>query len=249
MAVITANQEISKLRISGRISAQALQAVIQAIRPGITTAELNDIAEQTIIKLGGKPAFKGYEGYPFGLCTSVNDEVVHGMPSKRQLENGDIIGLDIGTDYQGIFSDHALTVGVGKIDEKKQRLIDDTEEALHIGLQAVKPGQHIGDIGAAIEGFLHSRGYGIVRKLTGHGLGYAVHEPPSIPNFGKAGTGPEIVVGMVLAIEPMVSLGTDDVVTLEDGWTVATADHQAAAHAEHTILVTKHGYDIITLPS
>lgn len=248
MAIITADAEVAKLRASGRIAAQALQAVIGAVQPGITTAELNKLAETTVVRLGGQPSFKGYEGYPFGLCTSVNDEVVHGMPSDRKLAEGDIIGLDIGVNYQGLFSDHAITVQVGNIGEKNQKLIADTIEALRLGLRAIKPNRHIGDIGAAIEGFLHPRGYGIVTQLTGHGLGYAVHEPPSIPNFGQAGTGPEIAVGMVLAIEPMVNLGGPEVVTLADGWTVATADHQKSAHAEHTVLVTKHGCDIITVP-
>ncbi len=249
MAIITAQEEIAKLRTSGKIAARALQAVIQAVRPGVTTAELNEIGETTILKLGGAPSFKGYEKYPFGLCTSVNDEVVHGMPSSRQLVEGDIIGLDIGVNYQGLFSDHAMTVGVGKIDDQKKKLIIDTEEALRRGLRAVKPGRHIGDIGAAIQGFLKKHGdYGIVTQLTGHGLGYAVHEPPSIPNVGQAGTGPEIVVGMVLAIEPMVNLGGLQVTTLDDGWTVVTADHTPAAHAEHTVLVTNRGCEIITKP-
>lgn len=249
MAIITAPAEVTKLRTSGRIAAQALQQVAQAVRPGVTTAELDRIAETAIISLGGQPSFKGYEGYPFALCASVNDEVVHGMPSNRKLFEGDIVGLDIGVNYQGLFSDHAVTVGVGKIDHKRQQLIDNTVEALHIGLRVVKPGRHIGDIGAAIEEFLRPRGYGIVTQLTGHGLGYAIHEPPPIPNFGKAGSGAEIKVGMVLAIEPMVNLGSPEVITLDDHWTVATADHQPSAHAEHTVLVTKRGYDVITRKS
>jgi len=248
MAIITASDEIAKLRTSGKIAAQALQAVIGIARPGVTTAELNTVAENTIIKLGGTPSFKGYEGYGFGLCTSVNDEVVHGMPSTRKLEDGDIIGLDIGVNYQGLFSDHAITVGVGTIAAAAKKLIDDTAESLRIGLKQVKPGNHIGDIGAAIQGFLQPHGYGIVTQLTGHGLGYAVHEPPAIPNVGKKNSGPLIVPGMVLAIEPMVTLGTADVVTLDDGWTIVTADHTVAAHTEHTVLVTEHGFDIITLP-
>lgn len=249
MACITAPDEIARLRQSGRIAARALQAVVQAVRPGVTTAALNRIAESTIIKLGGQPSFKGYEGFRFGLCTSVNDEVVHGLPSARRLKNGDIIGLDVGVNYQGLFSDHAVTVGIGVIDDKKKRLTADTAEALRIGLRAVKPGGHIGDIGAAIEGYLRPRGYGIVTQLTGHGLGRAVHEPPPIPNFGSRGSGPAISAGMVLAIEPMVNLGSPEVVTRDDGWTVATADQAPSAHAEHTVLVTTGGCDIITQPS
>ena len=248
MAVITDQAEIDALRRSGAISAQALQAVIRAVRPGVTTAALNSIAETAIVQAGGRPSFKGYEGYPFTLCTSVNDEVVHGMPSDRVLVDGDIIGLDIGTVYNKMFSDHAITVGVGNIAKRQQQLIADTETALGIGIAAARPGNHIGDIGAAIQAFLQPLGYGIVTQLTGHGLGYAVHEPPSIPNVGKRGAGPLIVPGMVLAIEPMVNLGTADVETLDDGWTVVTADRQPAAHAEHTVIITAKGCDIITLP-
>ncbi len=249
MAIITTVDEVNKLRTSGRISAQALEAVVAIVKPGVTTAELNAVAEATIIAAGGKPAFKGYEGYPFGLCTSVNDEVVHGMPSRnRVLVDGDIIGLDIGTNFQGLFSDHARTVAVGTITPAIKKLITDSEEALRIGLRAVKPGNHIGDIGFAIEHFLKPLGYGIVIQLTGHGLGYTVHEAPAIPNVGRKNSGPLIVPGMVLAIEPMVNLGSAEVETLDDGWTVVTSDHQPSAHVEHTVLVTENGCDIITQP-
>lgn len=247
MAIITAADEVNKLRISGKIAAQALQTVIRAVQPGVTTQELNEIAEQEIIKAGGRPSFKGYEGYPAGLCTSVNDEVVHGMPSPtRKLLVGDIVGLDIGVEYQGIFSDHAITVPVGQIDTEKQHLLEDTAESLRRALRIVTPGKRIGDIGATIQSFLVPKGYGIVTQLTGHGLGYAVHEPPSIPNVGKAGTGPLLTVGMVLAIEPMVNSGTSSVETLDDGWTVVTADHKPSAHFEHTVIVNEHGCEVIT---
>lgn len=248
MAIITAADEITSLRKSGRIAAQALRAVVAAVRVGVTTAELNEIAERSILEQGGKPSFKGYEGYPFTLCTSVNDVVVHGMPSDQALAEGDIIGLDIGAVYEGLYSDHAITVGVGRISSDLQRLMTDTEQSLKIGLRQVRPGQRIGDIGAAISAFLEPRGYGIVTQLTGHGLGYAVHEPPAIPNIGRPNTGPVIRSGMVLAIEPMVTLGQPQVVTGDDGWTITTVDHSASAHAEHTVLVTEHGCDIITTP-
>lgn len=247
MAIITSSEEIAKLRRSGQIAAQALQAVAKAVKPGVSTAELDQIAERAILAAGGQPSFKGYEGFPATLCTSINDEVVHGLPtSDRRLRAGDSIGLDIGVIYQGLYSDHAITVPVGQIDETHQRLLDDTAAALNLGIDAARAGQRIGDIGAAINAFLAPKGYGIVTQLTGHGLGYAVHEAPSIPNVGQAGTGPIIKTGMVLAIEPMVNLGSPDVVTTKDGWTVKTADHQAAAHFEHTVLITAAGAEIIT---
>lgn len=249
MAVITAPVEIAKLRRSGRIAAQALQTVIASVRPGVSTADLNAIAEQAITTQGGRPSFKGYEGYPNGLCTSINDEVVHGLPTAdRRLQSGDIVGLDIGVDYQGLFSDHAITVAVGRVADKVQRLLNDTRQSLAIGIAAAVVGRRVGDISAAIEEFLKPRGYGIVTQLTGHGLGYAVHEPPVVPNFGQSNTGAPLVVGMVLAIEPMVNLGTANVVTADDGWTVITADHRPAAHFEHTVLLTAKGPEIITVP-
>ncbi len=249
MAIITAEDEVAKLRKSGHIAAQALREVVNAVRPGITTATLNDMAERFIIEHGGRPAFKGFDGFPAGLCTSINDEVVHGMPSPdRVLKDGDIIGLDIGVDYQGLFSDHAITVPVGTIDPKIQKLLTDTAESLRLGLKQVQPKKRIGDIGFVIEQFLKPLGYGIVTQLTGHGLGYQVHEEPAIPNFGKANSGPAIVQGMVLAIEPMVNLGKAEVTTADDGWTILTIDHQPSAHFEHTVLVTDSGCEIITVP-
>ncbi|MBI5466590.1 MAG: type I methionyl aminopeptidase [Candidatus Kerfeldbacteria bacterium] len=249
MAVITAPEKVALLRRSGQIAAAALAKVTSAVRPGISTAELNSLAETEIREAGGRPSFLGYEGYPASLCTSINNEVVHGIPSAgRRLKAGDIIGLDIGVDYQGLFSDHAVTVAVGKTSPDNQRLIDDTTEALRLGLAAVAPGATVGDIGAAVEGYLRPKHYGIVTQLTGHGLGYTVHEAPAIPNVGRPGTGQKLQVGMVLAIEPMVALGQPDVVTAADGWTVLTADGRPAAHMEHTIIVTPTGYDIITQP-
>lgn len=249
MAVITSDQEVAELRHSGQIAAQALAAVVAAVKPGVSTAELNKVAEDFIVRHGGRPCFKGYDRFPAGLCTSVNDAVVHGIPSKKHiLRTGDVIGLDIGVEYHGLFSDHAVTVGVGKIAKELQQLLSTTKEALTVGIAAVKPGQRIGDIGAAIEEYIRPFGYGIVTQLTGHGVGKAVHEPPVIANVGKPGTGPVIVPGMVLAIEPMITLGGPQVETAEDGWTVVTADHQTAAHFEHTVMVTHGGSEIITQP-
>lgn len=246
MAIITARSEIASLRRSGQIAAQALQAVVRAVRPGVTTAELNAIAEKAIVSAGGTPSFKGFQGFPAGLCTSINNEVVHGIPSQRELKDGDIIGLDIGAIYDGLYSDHATTVGVGKIDKAADVLLIATRESLVEGIKAAKIGGHIGDIGAAIQKFLEPKGYGIVTQLTGHGVGKAVHEPPTIFNVGKLGSGPAIVEGMVLAIEPMVTAGQPEVVTGPDGWTVITKDGSLAAHFEHTVLVTKRGPEIIT---
>lgn len=249
MAVITAPEKVALLRQSGQIAAAVLARVAATVRPGISTAELNTMADTAIRAAGGRPSFMGYEGYPASLCTSINNEVVHGIPSAdRRLKSGDIIGLDIGVDYHGLFSDHAVTVAVGSTSPDRQRLIDDTAESLRLGLAAVTPGATVGDIGAAVAGYLRPKGYGIVTQLTGHGLGYAVHEPPAIPNVGRPGAGPKLQVGMVLAIEPMVTLGQPEVVTAADGWTVLTADGQPAAHLEHTIIVTPTGYDIITQP-
>lgn len=249
MAVITAPDEVANLRRSGRIAAQALQAVVAAVKPGISTAALNAIAEERIVALGGRPSFKGFEGFPSGLCTSINDEVVHGMPSvARLLKDGDLIGLDIGVDYQGLFSDHAVTVAVGSVPERIRALIDDTRRSLMAGIAAARPNARVGDIGAAVADALRPGGYGIVTQLTGHGLGYAVHEPPTIANVGKPGTGPLLVPGMVLAIEPMVNLGGPEVTTAADGWTVVTVDHAPAAHFEHTIIITDGAPEIITVP-
>jgi methionyl aminopeptidase len=247
MAIITVKAEIDKLRRSGQIAHQALKLVAAAIRPGVSTAELDKLAEDFVLKSGAHPAFKGYQGYPNALCVSINDEVVHGIPSdKKILQDGDIVGIDIGIEYGGLYSDHALTIPVGQISKDAKRLINDTKKSLSVGLKQIKPGRRIGDIGAAIEQYLKPRGYGIVRQLTGHGLGHQVHEEPAIPNFGTAGTGPVIVTGMVLAIEPMVNLGGPDVETLADGWTMVTSNHSLSAHFEHTIIVTDRGCEIIT---
>lgn len=246
MALFTSRDDIAALRQSGRIAAEALRAVAAAVRPGISTQELDDIAEREILRRGGRPSFKGFEGYPASLCTSINHEVVHGIPSDRRLVAGDIIGLDIGVIFQGAYTDHAMTVPVGPVSPKAQRLLEDTQESLRRAIAVVKPGAHIGDIGAAVQAFLEPKGYGIITQLTGHGVGRAVHEPPAIFNVGKVGTGPGIKEGMVLALEPMVSAGGPEVKTGTDGWTVEMADGSLAAHSEHTVLVTKRGADIIT---
>lgn len=249
MAVITAPAEVNALRRGGQIAAQALLEVVQAVKPGVDTKTLDTIAARSIRQAGGQPSFLGFQGYPASLCTSINHEVVHGIPSPRRILNtGDVVGLDIGVEYQKLFTDHAVTVGVGKIDHEHQALLSATAEALAVGLQVVRAGARVGDISAAIEQYLKPRYLGIVTQLTGHGVGRAVHEAPAIPNVGRAGTGPILVPGMVLAIEPMVTLGGAAVETLADGWTVITQDHRPAAHFEHTVLVTNDGCEIITRP-
>lgn len=250
MAIVTTEKDLAAVRRSGQILADALQATAAAVRPGISTAALNTVADQAIRQAGGTPSFIGYEGYPAALCVSINNEVVHGIPRPdRIIAAGDIVGLDLGVNYDGWFTDHAITVGVGSVTPAATKLMNDTQQSLQIGLQQIKPGNRIGDIGAAIQQFLEARHYGVVRQLTGHGVGRAVHEEPPIPNYGQAGTGPVLTEGMVLAVEPMVTLGGWEVETLPNGWTVVTADGNLAAHFEDTILVTTNGFELLTKPS
>lgn len=250
MITVKTPAEIEILRQGGQKLAQILDAVIKKVQPGVSTGELNELAEKLIREAGGYPIFKGYGGYPAGLCTSVNEAVVHGIPDYNQsLKEGDIIGLDIGMIYprhEGLITDMARTVAVGTTSLEVQKLIEHTKQAFFEALKIIKPGAHVGDIGATIEKFITPKGYGIVRSLSGHGVGYELHEEPNIPNFGKAGTGEKLKVGNVLAIEPMICLGTHEVETLEDDWTAVTIDRQPAAHYENTIVVTETGTEIIT---
>ncbi len=247
MALIIQPEEIDRLRTSGKILATAMEAVRKAVAPGVTTAELDAIARHEIEAQGGQPSFLGFQNYPAALCVSVNHEVVHGIPdSTRSIQAGDVVGLDLGVNYQGAFTDHAITVAVGRVPNEAKQLIRHTRAALQAGIRQAKAGNHVGDISAAIEQSLEPHGYGIVTQLTGHGVGRAVHEAPPIPNVGPAGSGPELAEGEVLAIEPMVTLGDPAVRTLADGWTIETVDHSLAAHFEHTIRVTKRGHEVIT---
>lgn len=254
MALIKSKKEIEILAEGGKRLAEILRNVAKSVKPGITTKELDNIAEMLILSSGGIPSFKGYKAfgagtaYPASLCTSVNDEVVHGIPSeKRVLKEGDIIGLDIGMSYQRLFTDTALTVGVGVIDGASQRLIGVTKGALAVGIAQVRPGAYVGDIGGAIQTYVESHGFGVVRELVGHGVGHKVHEEPEIPNWGKRGRGIRLCEGMVLALEPMVTAGKHYIVLESDEWTWKTKDHSRAAHFEHTMVVMKDGARVLTL--
>ncbi|MGQ4807726.1 Methionine aminopeptidase 1 [Candidatus Entotheonellaceae bacterium PAL068K] len=231
-------QEIEKIRKSSQLVAATLQFLAPMIEPGITTAALDHAAEAFIRKHGGIPAFRGYRGYPATLCTSINAEVVHGIPSKhRQLKEGDIIGVDCGAIVDGYYGDHAITFAVGEIASDIQRLVETTQAALCAGIRQAKTGNRLSDISHAIQVLAEEHGYGVVKAFVGHGIGTALHEEPQVPNFGPPGRGPRLREGMILALEPMLNIGTHNVCILEDNWTVVTADGQLSAHFEHTVAV------------
>lgn len=246
MTKIKTATELDAMRESGRMLATVLTIVGSSIQIGITTKELDMIAASELAKLGGKPAFLGYYGFPAVICISVNDEVVHGIPSKQVIKSGDIVSFDFGVNYKGMITDAARTVLVGPHNKAKQRLIDGTLESLDAGIAAVKDGARVGDISAEVQGVLDGYGYGIVRDLVGHGVGHALHEEPNVPNYGKHGTGPVLSAGMTIAIEPMTTLGSFKVYTASDGWTILTRDGSLAAHFEDTVLVTETGAEILT---
>jgi len=240
-------QEIAKIRVSAQLAAATLQHIAPMIQPGVTTAELDRVAETYIRKYGGLPAFKGYRGFPATLCTSINSEVVHGIPSKkRKLVEGDIIGIDCGAIVDGYYGDHAITFAVGPITEEAQQLINTTREALYVGIVQAKIGNYLSDISHAIQVFAEQRCYSVVKVFVGHGIGTALHEEPQVPNFGPPRRGPRLRAGMVLALEPMVNVGTADVRILQDNWTVVTADGRLSAHFEHTITVAEYGGIILS---
>ncbi|MBP6931634.1 MAG: type I methionyl aminopeptidase [Candidatus Pacebacteria bacterium] len=250
--IIKTAEEIEILREGGKILAEILALVAEKVAPGISTYELDQYAYKLIKERGGDPAFLNYrpEGhakpYPATLCSSVNSEIVHGIPKRGIiLKEGDIVSIDLGIKYKGLYTDHAMTVGVGAISKRDQRLLDDTREALDIGIWAARGGATTGDIGYAIESFVHNR-YGIVRELSGHGVGKKIHEDPYIPNYGKAGKGTKLVPGMVVAIEPMLTSGSAHIYVADDGYTVKTEDGGRAAHFEHTILITEGDPEILT---
>jgi methionyl aminopeptidase len=247
MVSIKSKREIELMRKAGEINALAHKAIAEAIKPGISTLELDLIAERVITSNGATPSFKGYQGYKHTICASINEVVIHGIPNRKHiLKKGDIIAIDIGTCYKGYHGDSAMTHSVGEINEDKAKLLEVTERSLYEGLKYAKAGNHLSDISHAIEKFVKRYGYGIVQEFTGHGIGQSLHEEPSIPNHGKAGEGVILKEGMTLAIEPMINLGTERVKILKDGWTVVTIDKKPSAHFEHTVVITKEGYEILT---
>ncbi len=252
MIIIKNKKEIDFIRESSKIVAETLQLVKRFAKEGTTTLELDKIAEEYILSNGGIPAFKGYKqpgtiDFPGTICASINEEVVHGIPSNRKLKDGDIISIDVGVLKNGFFGDAALTVAVGNIDDEKKRLMEATEKSLYIGIEQAKKGNRIGDISAAIQDYIESQGFSIVRDLCGHGVGKNLHEDPQIPNFGIAGRGAKIKNGMAIAIEPMINIGTYKINVARDGWTIITADKKPSAHFEHTIAIVNDKPEILSV--
>jgi methionyl aminopeptidase len=244
-------RELGYMREAGRVVARVKEKIAEAIEPGVTTAELDRVAEQEIRRSGATPSFKGYKAgghipFPASICTSLNDEIVHGIPCGRVLEDGDLLSVDVGAILHGFHGDSAFTVGVGEIDEEAEQLIEATRESLRLGIEQARAGARIGDISAAVQGYAERRGYGVVRQYVGHGIGRAMHESPEVPNYGEPGRGPLLREGMALAIEPMLNVGSWEAVQEEDGWTVVTADGSLSAHFEDTIAIIKDGPEVLT---
>jgi methionyl aminopeptidase len=244
---IKSAREIELMRVSGKITAKTLSMLMKSVKAGMTTADVDRMAEDSIRSMGGTPTFIGYHGYKHTICASVNDEVVHGIPGPRVLRDGDLLSIDIGTTLEGYVSDSAVTIPIGPVSEAARRLMTVTQECLMRGIAQMQAGNRLGDIGHAIQEHAEKNGYGVVRQLVGHGIGTKMHEEPQVPNYGNAGQGTLLRPGLVLAIEPMITEGTYEVETLDDGWTVVTEDGKLAAHFEHTIAVTTEGPRILTL--
>jgi methionyl aminopeptidase len=244
---IKSAREIETMRRSGKVTAKVLGDLMRAAKPGMTTKQLDELAEKGIRSMGGVPTFMGYHGYPSSICSSVNDEVVHGIPGDYTLKDGDLLSIDIGTTFEGYVSDSAVTIPIGDVSENAKRLMRVTQECLMLGIAQMYKGKRLGDIGHAVQQHAEANGYGVVRELVGHGVGTKMHEEPQVPNYGRAGVGLELRSGLVLAIEPMITEGHYAVETLKDGWTVVTADGKLAAHFEHTIAITDDGPKILTL--
>jgi methionyl aminopeptidase len=244
--IIKSEREIALMRQAGRMVAKVLKILCQQVRSGMKTRELDVIAATEIERLGGKPSFKGYRGFPANLCVSVNDEVVHGIPGERILRDGDIVSLDLGVVFNGFQGDSAVTIGVGEISPQARELIKTTEEVLNAGIAAARAGARLGDVSSTIQGYAESRGYSVVREYSGHGIGREMHEEPQIPNFGPPRTGPVLEKGMTIALEPMVNIGDWRTRVGDDRWTVLTADGSLSAHFEHTIAITDGEAEVLT---
>jgi methionyl aminopeptidase len=239
--------EIERMRAANQLVARVLRELKEAVRPGVTTAELDALAEARIAEAGAVAAFKGYHGYPATICASVNEQVVHGIPSSRTLSDGDIVSIDLGARLDGFYGDAAVTVAVGRIGDRATELLQVTEEALHKAIEKVRVGARISDLGHAVQRHVEAHGFSVVREFVGHGIGASMHEEPQIPNYGEPGRGPRLTEGMVLAIEPMVNMGKAAVKILDDGWTAVTRDGSLSAHFEHTVAVTAGGPRVLTM--
>ena len=249
MIIGKSQKEIEKMREAGHLAGEVLRELRRLVSAGVTTLEVNDAAEKMILDAGAYPTFKGYNGFPYSICASVNEQVVHGFPSTYELQEGDIFSIDVGVTLNGFVGDTATTIPVGNVSEEKLKLIRVTEECLQLAIEQCREGKHLGDIGSAVQKHAESHGYSVVREYVGHGIGRRMHEDPQIPNYGKPGKGPKIKKGYVFAFEPMVNIGTHHTKTLRDGWTVVTLDGQPSAHAEHTVAITEAGPEILTLAS
>jgi len=247
MIIGKSQKEIEKMRAAGQLVGRVLQELRKMVAPGVTTLEVNDAAEKMIRDAGAYPTFKGYNGFPYSICASVNEQVVHGFPSKYQLKSGDIFSIDVGVTLEGFVGDTATTVPVGTVSDDLLKLVQVAEECLGLAIAKCRVDNHIGDIGYAVQTHAESHGYSVVREYVGHGIGRRMHEDPQIPNYGKPGKGPKIRKGYVFAIEPMINTGTHHTKTLKDGWTVVTVDGQPSAHVEHTIAITDEGPEVLTL--
>lgn len=246
MIVLKSQDEIKRMSESCRIVAEVLEGIRKSIVPGVSTKELDDFAESYILSRGARPAFKGYRGYPSSVCTSVNEQVVHGIPSGTKIKDGDIISLDIGVYYKGFYGDAAVTIPVGSVSNQAKKILSVTEGALAAGMDKAVAGNRLSDISNAIQTYVESEDFSVVRSFVGHGIGRELHEEPQIPNYGRAGEGPELMEGMTLAIEPMVNAGSWEVIILNDGWTAVTKDRSLSAHFEHTLAITKNRPSILT---
>lgn len=247
MIIGKSQKEIEKMRASGQLVGSVLRNLRAMVEPGITTLEVDQAAEKMIRDAGAYPTFKGYNGFPYSICASVNEQVVHGFPSGYKLQEGDIFSIDVGVTLDGFVGDTATTVPVGRVTDDRLRLMRITEECLELAIEQCRAGNHLGDIGFAVQSHAEGHGYTIVRDYVGHGIGRRMHEDPQIPNYGKPGKGPKIKTGYVFALEPMVNMGSQHTKTLQDGWTVVTVDGQPSAHFEHTVAITEAGPEVLTL--